>query len=110
METTLTAIFDAFEHAEQARQALLAAGFSRDELELSIANDEAGPVAGNFTVGNLPTESDRHTYQRNYADVRQAGQCLFSVRAGDPVRAVHAQEILARFGAHSADPAARYGI
>ncbi|SHG66991.1 hypothetical protein [Massilia sp. CF038] len=110
MEITVTAIFDAFELAEQARAALLAAGFGSEELQMNIANDEAGPVAGNFTVGNLPTQSQQHTYERNYAGVRQAAQCVLSVACGDQARAAQARQILVRSGGRDGDPAARYGL
>ncbi len=76
-------------------------------MTLSIANDEAGPVIGNFTVGNTPMESDSHTYQRNYADVEQPGHCLVTVAVGDAMLASRAESILDRFGARDADPLAR---
>lgn len=107
MSDTIVRIFAAFEPAEQARQALLADGFAADAVELSIANDEAGPVEGNFTVGNSPVESVHHTYDRNYATTRQAVQCIVSVTAPDAMRAARAAAILARFGARDSDPVAR---
>ena len=108
MEHAVVRIFDVFEHAEEARAALLADGFDPAEISFSIANDEAGPVEGNFTVGNLPVESDRHTYDRNYAKPNQTAQCLFTVAASDAVQAGRADAILARFGARAiGDPASR---
>lgn len=106
MSATVVRIFDVLERAEQARQALLADGFDAAEVELSIVSDEAGPVEGNFTVGNNPTESVRHTYQRNYANMRETAQCIVSVAAADSARAGMAASILARFGARDGDPAA----
>ena len=101
-------IFDVFERAQKAREALLAEGFGAADINVSIANDEAGPVEGNFTVGNLPVESDRHTYDRNYAKPHQTAQCLFTVAAVDAVQAARADAILARFGARAVgDPASR---
>jgi hypothetical protein len=94
-------IFDVYEQAQHAREALLAEGFSSDDVDMSIANDEAGPVAGNFTVGNMPMESDGHTYDRNYADVSHAAKCLVSVAAADPAMAARADAVLARFGARA---------
>jgi len=106
MSATVVRIIDAFERAEQARQALLADGFGAAEVELSIVSDEAGPVAGNFTVGNSPVESVHHTYQRNYATTRETAHCIVSVAAADAARAARAASILARFGARDGDPAA----
>jgi hypothetical protein len=107
MSATVVRIFDVLARAEQARQALLADGFDAAEVELSIVSDEAGPVAGNFAVGNSPDESVRHTYQRNYATTRETAQCIVSVAAADAVRAGLAASILSRFGARDGDPGAR---
>lgn len=110
MNHAIVRIFDVYDHAQSARDALLAEGFAPDGVTMSIANDEAGPVEGNFTVGNSPVESQGHTYERNYAKPQQAGQCLITVAADDESSAARAAGILARFGARDADPAARYGL
>lgn len=107
MNQPVVRIFDVFDHAEQARQALLADGFDAGGVSLRVANDEAGPVQGNFTVGNSPTESPDHTYDRNYANIGQVGQCILTVEAPDAAGAARADAILARFGARDADPASR---
>ena len=44
MENAIVRIFDGFEAAQQAREALLAEGFAADDVNVSVANDEAGPV------------------------------------------------------------------
>ena len=100
-------IFDVLDQAEQARRALLAEGYDADAVQMSIANDEAGPVAGNFTVGNSPVESIHHTYDANYASTRHAGQCLMTVVAADAAAARTAAEILGRFGGRDIDQLAR---
>lgn len=100
-------IFDVLDQAEQARRALLVEGFDADAVQMSIANDEAGPVAGNFTVGNSPIESAHHTYDANYASVRHANQCLMTVLAADAAAASSAAAILDRFGARDIDQPAR---
>lgn len=107
MNNAIVKIFDMVDHAQQARNALLSEGFDADEVTLSIANDEAGPVVGNFTVGNSPMESASHTYERNYADMGQGGHCLVTVEVADKMRASRAEMILARFGARDADPLAQ---
>jgi hypothetical protein len=81
---------------------LLAEGFEADEIQISIANDEAGPVEGNFTVGNMPVESDSHTYDRNYARTNQTAQCIVTVAATDAQTAARADAVMARFGARQA--------
>ncbi len=111
MEHAVVRIFDVFERAQKAREALLTEGFGAAEIVLSIANDEAGPVEGNFTVGNLPVESDRHTYDRNYANPNQTAQCLFTVAASDAAQAARADAVLARFGGRPiGDPASRRSV
>ncbi len=107
IEHAIVRIFDVYEQAEQARRALLAEGFAADAVQMSIANDEAGPLEGNFTVGNSPVESPHHRYDNNYAHVRHAGQCLVTVAAADAAAASSAAAILGRFGARMVDPGAR---
>jgi hypothetical protein len=99
MQQAVVRVFDAFDRAQRAREALLADGFDRSDVTLSVANDEAGPVEGNFTVGNMPVESDRHTYDRNYANIQQVAQCIMTVTAADEAMAARADGLLARFGA-----------
>ncbi|MFP5393249.1 MAG: hypothetical protein ACLGI6_17145 [Gammaproteobacteria bacterium] len=100
-------IFSVFEHAEQARDALQAEGFEASSIELSVRDDEAGPVQGNFTVGNLSTESQQHTYERNYANMEQRGHCMLTVQAPDSDVAARAIAILERMGGRNPDPAAK---
>ncbi len=83
MAQSLIRIFDVFEQAQQAREALLAEGFGPEQIELRIANDEAGPTEGNFYVGNSSDRSPDHTYDRNYAHIEQAGQCILTVGPDD---------------------------
>lgn len=96
-------IFDEFDQADQARKALLAEGFDADAVQLNISNDEAGPVEGNFYVGNSPSESEHHTYDANYARIRQPSQCIMTVAAADAAGASTASAILGRFGARHMD-------
>jgi len=106
--TEIVRLFDQYDHAQRARDALLAEGFPADGVSMSIANDEAGPMEGNFAVGNLPVESEEHTYDRNYAKPTMPEQCMVTVQAPDEQVAARAATIMARFGARDADPAARY--
>ncbi len=98
-------VFDVFDRAQRARETLLAEGFEAGDISVNVANDEAGPVEGNFTVGNNPTESPQHTYERSYARTKQVSQCIITVAAADAGRAARADAILAQFGGRAvADP------
>jgi hypothetical protein len=110
MNHAIVRIFDDYDHAQSARDALLAEGFAADAVNIRIANDEAGAVEGNFTVGNSQTQSEDHSYERNYANAQQLSQCIVTVDAGDDQAAARAAGIMARFGARDADQAARFGL
>ncbi len=99
MSDAVIRILDDFAVAKLAREALLANGFGADQVELRIPDDEAGPVKGNFLVGNSSDQDPDHTYDRNYANIEQAGQCILTVMALSPATALRAAEILDRFGA-----------
>ena len=101
MQNAVARIFDGVERAQRAREALLAEGFKAADILVSVANDEAGPVRGNFTVGNSPSESEQHTYDRNYARPRHGAQCILTVAADDAALAARADAILARHGARA---------
>lgn len=92
---TLIRIFDHFADAERARSNLLAAGFPPHAVQLDAGDDEAGPVQGNFTVGNCDTRTsrleravnavfggDNHMYRRNYGKTAFRGlfRLVVSVR------------------------------
>lgn len=96
-------VFDVFDRAQRARETLLAEGFEAGDISVNVANDEAGPA-----VGNNPTESPHHTYERNYARTKQVSQCIITVAAADAGRAARADAILAQFGGRAvADPRRR---
>ena len=105
MQHAIIRVFDVFDHAEHARDALLGDGFGREAVSLSVRDDEAGPAQGNFTVGNLPVQSEQHTYERNYANATQRGQCIVTVHPADAAAATRAVAILERCGGR--DPEAR---
>lgn len=52
MPNPLVRVYRNLAAAEQARTQLLASGFLADHVHLSARDDEAGPVEGNFIVGN----------------------------------------------------------
>jgi hypothetical protein len=47
--------FSTLEAASAAMEALAAAGLPKDAVQLTVLEDEAGPAAGNFLVGNGET-------------------------------------------------------
>jgi hypothetical protein len=50
MADTLVRVFDSFDVADQARAALLSAGFNAEDVSMESTGDEAGPVQGNFAL------------------------------------------------------------
>lgn len=102
MSDTLVRIYSSMSNAQHARSQLLAAGFPEQNVRLSSTEDEAGPVQGNFTVGNEHPGTDAH-YADDYRNVRQRGTCLLEVLAEDNEQAVRADEIMGRFGALDVD-------
>ena len=108
MNHTVVRIFDNYEQAQHAREAMLAAGFGADAVNMSVTGDEAGAVAGNFYVGNPPGAGGGDSYQRTYAAPQPSSQCIITVDTGDDDGAmVRAAGILEQFGARQADPAQR---
>src|SRR4051812_42281856 len=56
MATTLVRTFDSFAAAENARNELLHSGFPAPDVHLDPADDEAGPVQGNFILDSSDTD------------------------------------------------------
>jgi hypothetical protein len=107
MNHTIVRVFDSNEQAQRARSSLLSAGFGADAITLSVTSDEAGAVAGNFYVGNPPSDAGDDSYERTYANPRLLSQCILTVDTGDDDAAVaRATNILDQLGARAADPAA----
>ena len=108
MAIQMIRIFDQYADAEAARDALLAAGYARDAVRVSVRDDEAGPVQGNFTVGNVTeapggTGEQNHIYARNYENVAQRGLCMVVLEAAGGPEAAAAAELLERFGGRDID-------
>lgn len=115
MTQPLIRTFERYADAQQARDALLGAGFE-GRVELSVRDDEAGPVEGNFTAGNgRPARSGEpgvrepltragdDAYHRNFRDVAHRGLHLLVVQAGDGDEQQRARAILDRYGAVDID-------
>ena len=102
---TLIRIFDHLPDAERARNRLLAEGFPPHAVQLDAGDDEAGPVQGNFTVGNYDTLSswleravhalfggDNDLYRRNYGKAAFRGmvRLVVATRHADEHERAHA--------------------
>jgi len=100
METQIGRVFSSIAGAERARDELLAAGFAREAVELSVHEDEAGAMQGNFTVGDDPKVTGGHDYSRTFAHhAREPGCCMITVNVTDATLAERASDILERLGA-----------
>lgn len=115
MANTLVSVYDRFDDAEKARNELLHCGFTPTCINLSSNQDEAGPVEGNFTVGDhLPHQGgikgmfrgligEDLSYENNYASVVQRGNYVLTVDIDDESQANQASDILQRCGARDID-------
>ena len=105
----LVRTFDNYTAAEQARAALVSAGFSTDWVQLTSTGDEAGAVQGNFTVGDSPRVSGGDDYNDVYRPTAQLGHFIMTVEAPSPSEADRAAAILEGHGARSGDPGSAAG-
>lgn len=119
MANTVIRVYDDFDAAEQARDTLLQAGFTKEEVQLTSREDESGAVHGNFITGDGTTTRDRHdgglfrvrsgnddsNYGRDFApaDPQRGAAYILTVDAADEGGARQASEIMDRFGAIDID-------
>lgn len=112
MSNTLVRVYDTLANAENARNALLASGFSSDCVHLSSTEDEAGPVEGNFALEYKDADNDN---DRSALDslldrddpneglrrqgVAWRGHYLLTVDAEDDEQFHRASDITGKFGA-----------
>ena len=107
MKQVIVRTFDVCESAEQAREALLIAGFERSHVELDALVDEAGAVKGNFTVGDHTGDRDDDpVYQRKFAHPQVRPGCMLKVTVRDEADAAHAAGIMQHYGAIDPDRSA----
>jgi hypothetical protein len=105
MDRQIVRIFENYEAAQRARSELLAAGLREDDVELTVANDEAGPGRSNFTVGNDPKVVGGEAYSKTFAPEGWTGHYIMQVSVSDDDQAEQAAIILAHYGATGGDPA-----
>jgi hypothetical protein len=94
--------FSSFEDASAAFQALEAAGVSRIHMQLIVREDDAGPAAGNFLVGNA--EADE-----NFRRPAYPGAYLLAIEGLEPGQLAAVQPVLERFGGVAVEQVAALG-
>lgn len=104
MEQALIYVFDDFELAQKARAELIQYGFGNDAVELRISDDEAGPVQGNFTVGDANHATPGSDYDSTFGTVTHRGNCMLMIAPSSPTHADYAIALMARYGV--SDPGA----
>ncbi|CAN5484051.1 hypothetical protein BH10PSE17_BH10PSE17_03470 [soil metagenome] len=110
---TIIRSFDQLVEAEAARQALLAAGASPDEVEITITEHETGPAQGNWVTGDgrkeegaEPGHGEEADYDANYHEVAQRSVCLL-VLSTVPEREAGHVVVLDGFDCRDPEAAAR---
>lgn len=103
MSNTLIKVYDDFSVAQAVRERLLASGFPSSRVHLSAREDEAGPVEGNFTVGNKDDDAkdirgSDDPYTRDFANVVQRGIYMLTVDANSEDESARASDILNQQG------------
>lgn len=112
MSNTLIRVYDHLANAERARNALVSSGFSSENVHLSAADDEAGPVQGNFVLeykdadrasdkSSLDSMLDRDDVNEGLGrqDVAWRGTFLLTVDVQDDEQLARAADITQQFGA-----------
>lgn len=108
MSHTLLRSFARFEDARSARDRLVAAGLPPSAIEVRSLEDEAGPVEGNFAIGNgRLARGSRDAYHLNFADASQ-GTNLLVVEAED--EAQRDQAVATLDGLGGTDPGSAGGL
>jgi hypothetical protein len=107
MENQLIYIFDDFDAAERARKELIKYGFDAAGVNLDVRDDEAGPVKGNFTVGDNPEAAGGSDYKQTFANPIHRGVCMLTIAPVSPMQSDYAVALLARYGVTEATPPGR---
>ena len=99
--------FESFEAAEAVRAELISAGLSADAVSIDVREDEAGPVEGNFMVGNgrglpidgpvvAPDVAPETPYETNFSKVVTRGVYLLIVERVPPSLSAEVAALLAK--------------
>ena len=109
IENMLLRTYANFADAQEARSALLAAGFPPDAISFTAKEDEAGPVAGNFMIDREQDPNNKRRtpdfsegYDPNEVQDTQpvdwGSSYMLMIDAMDPEHLQLATEIAERFG------------
>jgi hypothetical protein len=105
MSAPILRVFDSFDVAERARNALIAAGLPPEAIELRPPEDDGGPVQGNFVVDleEKPTPANddpqRQTTQAELRTPVSRATYVMMVGTTDARQASQAAQVLDSFGA-----------
>ncbi|RZI54368.1 MAG: hypothetical protein EOP12_03270 [Pseudomonas sp.] len=102
--------FATLKRAEAARSAVLSLGVSPDAVQLQVLQDEAGPVEGNFLVGNgREASDDTSAYKANFANQVARGSCLLVLITIPDDQRSKVEAALKEFGGADVDAMANKG-
>jgi hypothetical protein len=96
MVDTLLRVFDNLSVAEQAREALLAAGIESRAIRLASREDDGGPLQANFIVDSADKPNPGWRSKQS-AQQMQLTSCLLSVRLEDKRQGMLVATILDRY-------------
>lgn len=98
MPHTLLRSFARFDDARSARDRLVAGGLPASAVEVRSLEDEAGPVEGNFAIGNgRAARGSLDAYALNFAGASH-GTNLLVVETADDAQRARAESMLDGLG------------
>ena len=97
MVDTLLRVFDNLSVAEQAREALRAAGIESRAIRLASREDDGGPLQSNFIVESADKPKFGWRSKQSSRQVQQQSSCLLSVRLEDKRQGMLVATILDRY-------------
>jgi hypothetical protein len=112
MPITKIWVFETYDEADKARNALIESGFPHDDVQFTTRQEEAGPVEGNWMLPprdtdedkqegflhSLVADSDEATENYTKADVTQRGSFLLTINAQNDNQATQVDDQMRRFG------------
>jgi len=121
MANTVVGVYDSYAQAQQAMNALLACGFSRDEVQLSSASDRTTAGQGKITTDEQSSGSGIGNFFRNlfgmdddptdrdvYSEAVRRGSCVLTVNADSAEGADKAVDVMNQFNPVDIDDRSSY--
>ena len=105
MNKQIVRMLASYDAAENARKQLVAEGFDKEGIDISVTIDEAGPGEGNFYVGDSPEVKGGTDYKDVFAPGEHRGNCVMTVIVADAAQLARAASILDHNGALDIDAA-----